>query len=138
MHITLRNNLDEFQRVNAFLADFLEAYPVSDHVAYQLRLVVEELVSNVIRHGFSPGQSAEIEVCLCRGPTSLMLTIEDSGQPFDPTDREAPQQLADSYENRPVGGLGIFLVQLAVQRFDYQRIGDQNHTEIEINLDSTP
>ena len=44
---------------------------------------VEEVCLNVIEHAFEPGQLADLDIVLLRGPGQLVVAVEDRGLPFD-------------------------------------------------------
>ena len=56
---------------------------------------------------------------------SFYFVIEDEGIPFDPTKAENPDITLDA-EERPIGGLGIFLVQELMSRITYERMDNKN------------
>ena len=62
-----------------------------------------------------------------QGPVKhdLVLTIEDGGLPFDPT-QVAEADTTLSAEERPIGGLGIFLVRQLMDTVAYQRVEGKN------------
>jgi len=67
---------------------------------------------------------------------SLVVTLEDWGQPFDPRTRKLPgeEELSRPLEEREPGGLGILLAIQGVDRFDYRRVGDRNETVFEVRI----
>jgi serine/threonine-protein kinase RsbW len=55
----------------------------------------------------------------------LVFTITDSGVAFDPTQvKEADTTL--SAGERPIGGLGIFLIKKIMNEVEYQRVDGNN------------
>ncbi len=83
--------------------------PLSDEQKYLLRLVIEEIATNIIKYGYDSDNHGVIQVaCLCIDNV-LRVTIRDHGRPFDPHDTPPPD-LDSDLASRPVGGLGIFLV----------------------------
>ena len=53
------------------------------------------------------------------------FTVSDSGVPFDPTDAPEPDLSAD-LKDRPVGGLGIYLVKRIMDEVSYARKNGKN------------
>ena len=68
----------------------------------RLRLAVEEAVANVINHG----QATAITLQASVENDQLVVTIDDDGQPFDPT-ADTPTDFSVPADQRPPGGLGI-------------------------------
>ena len=54
-----------------------------------------------------------------RGTGNLLLRFKDRGKPFNPLAREDPD-LTLALEERPVGGLGIYMVKQFVDEADYE------------------
>ena len=59
---------------------------------------------------------------------ALTLCIEDTGAPYDWTQKAKPEQLEMPIEHRPIGGLGVYLAMQGVDRFTYERVGARNRT----------
>ena len=55
----------------------------------------------------------------------MKFTITDSGMPFDPTTKEDADTTL-SAEDRPIGGLGIYLVRQLMDSMNYERINGKN------------
>lgn len=81
---------------------------------FSFRLVVEELVSNVVNYS----TSETITIAVERIDNVLRITISDKGIPFNPLEHSAPDVTLEA-EDRPIGGLGIFLVREIMNRVTY-------------------
>ena len=55
----------------------------------------------------------------------LDFTLTDSGIPFDPTAANMPDITLDATD-RPVGGLGIYLVRSIMDSVTYERVDGKN------------
>lgn len=55
--------------------------------AAALGLVINEILTNAVRHGFSDGQDGAITVTARTTDGQILLTLEDDGVGFDPADR---------------------------------------------------
>jgi anti-sigma regulatory factor (Ser/Thr protein kinase) len=99
------------------LRSFLDAQHLNGRPRYNVELVFDEIVANIIRHGI-PG--AHVEVAVAVNPDEIVLTFEDDGAPFDPrTQARAPEPA--SLAEAPVGGLGLVLVKKISSRMTYDR-----------------
>jgi serine/threonine-protein kinase RsbW len=115
------------------LHDFLEAQGVGARALYHVELAFEELITNIVRHGYS-GQSTSspaIDVSLAVRSDEIVLTVEDTAPPFDPVRAVAPP-LPASIEDARIGGLGLRLVRMAAKRIEYERAGDRNRVTVGI------
>lgn len=97
--------------------------------AYRLRLAIDELVTNIITHGYPHGPTGEIELCSSTSNGRALLLIVDSAMEFDPTRHRYPVRSADPGGSQ-IGGLGLVLTQMSADRLIYERTGDLNRTII--------
>ncbi|HEV2349980.1 MAG TPA: ATP-binding protein [Terriglobia bacterium] len=92
----------------------------------RLDLVMEEVVVNVINYAYADGQPGSIEVgYLVEGPGKLSVQVCDGGRAFDPLAKDPPD-LRLGLADRPIGGLGIFLVKQIAHNITYTREGERN------------
>jgi anti-sigma regulatory factor (Ser/Thr protein kinase) len=115
------------------LAKFLDDFwsqtdlPVAEAMTFQLAL--EEVFMNVVMHGTQGDRTPRVEVSLTLIDGGVTLMVEDDGPPFDPLSLPAPDLMA-SLEERPVGGLGVFLVRQIMDSVRYQRRGARNRLQM--------
>jgi serine/threonine-protein kinase RsbW len=125
LSLTLRNRSSEVSR----LVDRLEAFGAQaglpPDVTFRLTLSLDEIVSNVIRHGFADQAEHQIAVRVDVADGLVTATVADDGEPFDP--REAPVPDLDApLEERQAGGLGMHLVRSTMDEVDYRREDGRN------------
>jgi len=90
-----------------------------------LDLILEEILINVARYAYAPGEG-EVEVGYGPDGTGrLHIEIVDSGRLFNPLAVDPPD-LSRGLADRPIGGLGVFLVRSMVHSIDYRREQDRN------------
>jgi anti-sigma regulatory factor (Ser/Thr protein kinase) len=87
----------------------------------ELRLLGEEAITNIVKYAGANGITVAVEV----SEPSVMLELRDDGRPFDPLSA-APPDLDASVEQRPLGGLGIHLLQTLTDAVSYERDADWN------------
>ncbi|MGG5885924.1 ATP-binding protein [Falsiroseomonas sp. HC035] len=90
------------------LEDWAAAAGVPRPAALRLRLVVEELVANLVEHAAWPAGPVPARLEVAWRPGSLTAVLEDAAGPFDPT--RAREAAAPRLEGDRVGGLGLGLV----------------------------
>ena len=123
--IILGNRISELPALTAFIEGCGEEWQLRPEVVFNLQLALEECVTNVIMYAYPPEEQHTLQVTAELQEPDLIFTIEDSGVPFDPTPvAEADTSL--SAEERPIGGLGIFLVRQLMDSVEYRREGDRN------------
>jgi anti-sigma regulatory factor (Ser/Thr protein kinase) len=90
-----------------------------------LRLVAEEILTNVAKYAFAPGATPAVEVVLSLTATEVAIEFCDEGRPFDPLSQPPPDLDAPILE-RSVGGLGLPLVRALVDEARYTREREAN------------
>jgi serine/threonine-protein kinase RsbW len=91
----------------------------------KLDLVLEEILINVARYAYAP-QKGLVEVrYLPEGLGKLLVEVIDSGRVFNPLEADPPD-LSRGLADRPIGGLGVFLIRSMVASIDYRRDADRN------------
>ena len=83
-----------------------------------INLALEEAVVNVMNYAYPEGTIGEIDISVTFSDGSITFTIQDTGTPFDPTKVSNPDTSL-SAEERPIGGLGIYLVRELMDEVSY-------------------
>ena len=123
--IILENRIDELVRLSAFIDALGKEWSIAPEVVFNLQLALEECATNVIMYAYPPEEKQTLLVTAELVEHDLVLTIEDGGLPFDPT-QVAEADTTLSAEERPIGGLGIFLVRRLMDSVAYQRVEGKN------------
>ncbi len=124
--ITLDNKLDELTRISSFLEETAEQWEIPMVLGMSLNLVLEEAFTNVVQYAYTDKEKHDIELLMEKSGNVLIITIIDDGQPYDPTKKTDPDINLD-VENRPIGGLGIFLIKKTMDEVTYERKNGKNH-----------
>ena len=98
-------------------------------------LALEEVFLNIVMHASLPGRGAQVEVSLALAGDGLTMTVEDDGPRFDPLSLPPPDVSAGLNE-RPVGGLGVFLVRRVMDTVSYQHVAGRNRLSMMKSLSS--
>jgi serine/threonine-protein kinase RsbW len=105
--------------------------------SYRLRLAVDEIATNIIVHGYANAEhQGMLELRADIDDKALTIVIDDTGVTYDP--RQAPiPDINLPIEQRPVGGLGVYLAMRSVDEFLYEQLGDRNRTIFKMHLPSS-
>lgn len=95
-----------------------------DLVAANLRLVLDEILSNQIKYGWD-GPGGHVSLRFERTPGAVELEFVDDGRPFDVLAAREPDIDSGIFE-RPIGGLGILLVKRLTDEQSYERFEGKN------------
>jgi serine/threonine-protein kinase RsbW len=132
--LTVPGDLASLMMISDMVVEQATLAGFDKHDVYQLQLAVDELATNSIVHGYQEhGLTGNVTVTTELTDDALTLTVEDSAVPFDPTQRNVAaveETFDDPLHQRPIGGLGIYFVLQAVDKFDYQRINGHNRNTL--------
>ena len=123
--LILPNDIETIPQLNEFIDSVAEEMALDMSLTMSLNLAIEEAVVNVMDYAYPEGQQGNVEIEAMTDGEWLTFVISDSGVPFDPTTKEDADTTL-SAEERPIGGLGIFLVRQLMDVIQYQRDGDKN------------
>ncbi len=112
--------LENLEKLVEFALDALRRTGVGEREAAPVHLAIDEACTNCISYAYPEGQEGEIELACRIEPEEIVFTIRDWGRPFNPLKAEAPD-LSLGIEDRPVGGLGIYLMKKSCDRLEYRR-----------------
>ena len=105
-----------------------------EELVFKVKLVVEELGLNIIDHGYGNDDSREIEIRLSSEGGALTIEFIDEAPPFDPLSETPLPDTSAGIEERPIGGLGVFLVREMMDDVQYVREGNQNRVTVVTRL----
>ena len=116
----------------AFVAEFAAAANLSERDLLRLQLVIEELFTNSVMHGYGKECDEPIEIELSAAPGQVTARYEDAARHYDParTLAESQEQLKGPAEQRPIGHLGVHLVAAIVDDVRHTRVGNRNRLHI--------
>lgn len=123
--LVLQNDIAEISRLALFIEQLGEEFGLSPDLVFNLNLVLEEAVSNVILYAYPKEEHEIITLTARKIENQLLFVLTDSGKEFDPT-QMPDADITLSAEERPIGGLGIFLIRQIMNKVEYQRIDGQN------------
>ena len=137
LRLTLSNRRSEIPRVKFALAEFLDEEGVPPTSIHRVKLVIEELVVNVIQHAFEDGTTHTILLDVRTEPRGVAIVVEDDGKPFDPRS-VPPPKLDELLEAGKSGGLGVTIVRKMTRDLDYQRIDEKNRVRAFVEFGPKP
>ena len=128
-HLVLHNDIQQIHQLETFMEAIAEDMNLDPALALNLNLALEEAVTNVISYAYPKGTDGLVEIDAVLQGKSLEFIIADSGTPFDPTARP-DADITLSVEERPIGGLGIYLVRQIMDEIHYSRVDGKNRLSL--------
>ena len=123
--IKIKNQVGELENVNDFIEEIGDELQLDMELLMNLKLVMEEMVSNVIFYAYPEGKTADIELSAELVGRQLTFVLSDKGREFDPTMKEDIDTETDPAD-RDLGGLGIYIVKNIMNEVTYQRLEGKN------------
>lgn len=134
--LILPNDIETIPQLNEFIDIVAEEIGLDMSLTMSLNLALEEAVVNVMLYAYSKEMKGDVEIRVTADDKWLTFVIVDSGVEFDPTTKgDADTTL--SAEERPIGGLGIFLVRQLMDIIEYTRENGKNILTLRKKLEST-
>jgi serine/threonine-protein kinase RsbW len=123
--LTLPASVESVALFRSFVRSGAVAAEVPADELEKLDLVLEEILVNIARYAYQAGNGAAEVAFAPDGPGKLYVEISDWGNDFNPLDVEPPD-FSRGLAERPIGGLGVFLVRSLVSDIAYRREADRN------------
>ena len=111
---------DNIERVTNFVNAELEEFNCPSKARIQLDVAIDELFSNIANYAYRPEVGpATVRIEVTEDPLAVLLSFLDNGRAYDPLAAEDPNTTL-SAEERPIGGLGVFLVKKTMDEITYE------------------
>lgn len=116
--ITVPATLENMETVTEFVTAQLEEMGCSMKAQMQFSIAVDELFANIAHYAYQP-QTGDATVRVEKTAQGAMVTFIDRGVPYNPLEKEDPD-ITLSAEERPLGGLGIYMVKKSMDQVLYR------------------
>ena len=125
---------ENIDTVIAFVDEQLEEYGCGMKAQMAIDVAVDELCANIAHYAYSPETGyATVRVDVIKDPLSVEITFIDNGVPYDPLANIDPDTSL-SVEDRPIGGMGIFIVKKSMDLVNYEYKDGKNILTIKKNI----
>lgn len=129
----IENRIDHLPRVARLVDDLAAANHLPRDVTIDMQVALDEILTNVISHGYTDDQPHEIRVRVTVKPDALEAVVEDDARPFDPLTVPPPDR-SIPFRKRAVGGLGIHFVRSLMTEVTYTRVDNRNRLVLKKRL----
>jgi len=116
--LILHNQVEQISQLEGFISEIADETGMDPALAMSMNLALEEAVTNVVLYAYPEGTDGEVNIDARFDKGILTFVLKDSGVPFDPTAKE-DADITLGVEERPIGGLGIFLVKQLMDTVSY-------------------
>lgn len=118
--------LRAFEQVKGLIEEFGNLAGLGREDRHKLTLIVEELFTNTVVHGFQGDSDAEIAVTFEGTDEGLLLIYEDTAPPYDPVSAGRRTDIEATINQRRVGGVGVFLALGLTRNAHYSFVEGRN------------
>lgn len=132
--LQLTSSLAELTRVTPWVGELAAEYAISTDTRFAIELCLEEVLSNIVRHGYrgEAGQALSVEFWCTE--QSLIFVVEDSAPTFEPI-RPGDAAVEDLDTMTP-GGQGIRLLYRFATAVLYERLVRGNRLTMEFGREA--
>ncbi|MCB9459968.1 MAG: ATP-binding protein [Anaerolineaceae bacterium] len=125
--IRIPATMEQVRQAVLFVATAAQRMGMGDDGIHQLQIAVEELVTNIVEHGYPPQDTsfAFIDVEVRRDDTQVIVTIADDAPSYNPLDNPEPDP-ETPLEKREKGGWGVYFVKQYVDAISYTATAGRN------------
>ena len=120
MELKLPNSLAALNPLHDTVVQFCQRWAIDPDTNFKIDLALEEVFTNIVRHGYDDSQSHEIVIRLEHNQDRVRISVEDDGRHFNPLLAPAVDVNVPAAERR-IGGLGIHLLRTLLDQVRYQR-----------------
>ena len=136
--LTVPGTLDSLAAIRTFVNEMGEKAGLDRKALYRLKLAVDEIATNIVTYGYeNAGLRGDIVISAHLQPSVLTIQLEDTSQEYNPYENEAPDNLDKPIDERPIGGLGVFLAVRGVDEFHYEHINGRNVHMFKVKIPSS-
>jgi anti-sigma regulatory factor (Ser/Thr protein kinase) len=124
--LELEAEIESLATADKAIIDFAESMSWPDAATFKVKLVLEEILMNVISYGGNGGRKPRITLLLSQQNDLVSMEISDDGIAYDPL-TAPPPDLESELDDRPIGGLGVHLVRELMDSVSYRFKDGRNH-----------
>lgn len=119
MQLKVRADLGQLHRIREFVTESAEALGAAPTSFDDLRIAVDEAVTNILTHGYGGPGYVELDL-QAEGP-DLVVRLRDRAPSFDPR-LAPPADLRPPGERDAPGGLGVYLMESVMDEIVHRPI----------------
>ena len=133
IRVEVENRPSEYGPARDQILGLFRTAGLTDDTLSELELILEEVLVNIISYAYDAEGAGTIRVLAAVDHEKVRLEFRDSGAAFNPLDQALPDLDAE-IDDRPIGGLGIFLVNQLATSVVYEGRGAENVLTVERDL----
>lgn len=134
--LIIKSKTENLSEIREFIYSTAEEIGFTSDTIDDIILAVDEACTNIIKHAYKSFPEGEIEINLKYSDKKFLIEIVDYGTAFHP-ETVPPPDLKKYYQQRRVGGLGMYLMKTLMDDVKYVSVpGKYNRVLLSKNLNS--
>jgi len=137
-------NVSDIASAASWIESIATSAGFADKQAFSMQVCLEELMSNIVRHGKEPSGSHSswpigsgsdhltIAIAIDANADRITMIVEDNARPFD-LGKAIAKKIDQPLDQLEPGGLGIHLIKSFSSAMEYQRTEQGNRVTVEFN-----
>ena len=136
--LTLHNDVKQIELLTEFIEVLCEELGLDTMLTFNLNLVLEEAVTNVIMYAYPQNEdhTMTLKAWTEQSDNVLSFELKDQGKPFNPIEEAPEVDTTLSADERQIGGLGIFLINKIMDEVAYRYEGGSNILTMKKNINA--
>lgn len=134
--LDLESRLQDLALVFPWVEALAAHYGLPEAICFSINLCLEEVLSNVVRHGYRGEHGEPITVAFEPGEGQVTFTVEDAAPHFDPT-AQPEETVQVPLEQMTLGGNGIRLLRKFASSVAWEPLAPGNRLKIVFFLPPT-
>ncbi len=134
--LILHNNVKQIGPLSEFIEDLCDSLGLDTTLTFNLNLVLEEAVTNVIMYAYPQDEDHTMTLLAWteKDENVIAFELKDQGKPFNPIEQAPEVDTTLSAKERKIGGLGIFLINQIMDEVAYRYEGNSNILTMKKNI----
>jgi anti-sigma regulatory factor (Ser/Thr protein kinase) len=136
--LTLHNDVKQIELLTEFIEVLCEELGLDTMLTFNLNLVLEEAVTNVIMYAYPQNEdhTMTLKTWTEQSDNVIVFELKDQGKPFNPIEEAPEVDTTLSADERQIGGLGIFLINKIMDEVAYRYEGGSNILTMKKNINA--
>lgn len=126
--LALTSSLADLARVSPWVGELAAAHAIADRTRFAIEVCLEEVLSNIVRHGYAGEAGHDITVDFVNADAKLTFVVEDEAPPFEP--KRPDDAIPTDLEVIVVGGEGLRLLYRFAGSVEYERLANGNRVTL--------
>lgn len=128
-HMDVTASTQNLSSVREFVACHAREHGFGEQDTEEIRLAVDEAMTNVIKHAYGYDESKKILISVGSDSSGFWVAIQDNGHAFDLSSYSTPD-VPERIKQRRKGGVGVYLIRRLMDQVEYSTRNEHNEIKM--------